>query len=71
MIEKAPTVDAVPVVRCRDCKYGGRVYEDRDDYDCRMMLVLPWWFKEDYFCAYGIRKDDANERLCEAPPAGT
>lgn len=48
---------AAPVVRCRDCKHGDRVYEDRDDYGCRMMLALPRWFKGDHFCAYGERKD--------------
>lgn len=49
--------DVVKVVRCRDCKHGDRVYEDRDDYGCRMMLALPRWFKGDHFCAYGERKD--------------
>lgn len=27
-IEECPTVDAVPVVRCRDCRY----YKEPDDY---------------------------------------
>ncbi len=25
LIEKAPTVDAVPVVRCKDCRYRGLI----------------------------------------------
>ena len=44
-IDKAPTVDAVPVVRCKDCKYfKTRLCENEDNYD-------------DWFCADGERKD--------------
>ena len=49
-LEAAPTVDAVPVVRCRECKYY-------DKYQCPMRLSLVW--TEDYdFCSYGERKED-------------
>ena len=54
-IDEAPTVDAGPVVRCRDCVYwqdnnGGYPHEE-----CR-------WGKDetpdaDDFCSYGERKD--------------
>ena len=30
MVELQPTVDAVPVIRCKDCKYG--VYETYGEY---------------------------------------
>lgn len=41
------TVDAVPVVRCKDCVWG-------DKGDCyRIELTRP-----DDFCSYGERKDD-------------
>ena len=44
-IDRAPTVDAVPVVRCKDCKYfKTRLCENKDNYD-------------DWFCADGERKD--------------
>lgn len=48
VIRQMPTVDAVPVVRCRDCKheFGGR---------CSIC-----WFqkrKPDDFCSYGERKE--------------
>ena len=44
-IRAAPTVDAVPVVRCKDCKYfKTRLCENEDNYD-------------DWFCADGERKD--------------
>lgn len=47
-----PVVDAVPVVRCEDCKYG--------DYDSKpngAMVCLRtndgFWRKETDFCSYG------------------
>lgn len=52
-----PVVDAVPVVRCKDCKYG--------DYDSKpdgAMVCLRtkdgFWRKETDFCSYGERKDN-------------
>ena len=44
-IEAAPTVDAVPVVRCRDCRKF-------KTYGCRMVAS-----GYDDFCSYGERKD--------------
>ena len=55
-ISHAPTIDAVPVVRCGDCKYG-EYREDFDDYECDHSgcgLV----FNADDFCSYGERKDN-------------
>ena len=57
-IEDAPTVDAVEVVRCKDCKhrYNGK--------DCTHPLLLSYsWgairnVKDDDFCSYGERKDN-------------
>ena len=44
-IDKAPTIDAVPVVRCKDCKYfKTRLCENENNHD-------------DWFCADGERKD--------------
>lgn len=55
MIINAPTIDAEPVVRCKDCKYwqdnnGGYPHEE-----CR-------WGKEetpdgDDYCSYGERRE--------------
>ena len=49
-----PTIDAVPVVRCKDCKNGepSKAWDD-------------WWYCKsnnihhsgDNFCSYGERKD--------------
>ena len=48
-----PTVDAVPVVRCKDCKY----YKP-DEYKCGCDFAggLPY-VKAGDFCSYGERKD--------------
>lgn len=52
----APTIDAVPVVRCEDCKYfhkslafiRGGVWCDHHGID----------IDEDDFCSYGEKRDD-------------
>lgn len=53
-IQNAHTVDAVPVVRCRDCKHYNEdsLYcgmNSRDRGECFN------WYKED-FCSYGERR---------------
>lgn len=58
-IENAPTVDAVVVTRCKDCKHKGWVQEfchgKSVDYckiwDCALRNL------EATFCSYGERKD--------------
>ena len=47
-IDNAPTVDAVPVVRCKDCRRF-------KTYACRMVASA-----YDDFCSYGERKDGAD-----------
>ena len=67
LIEKAPTIDAVPVVRCRECKH-------RSTEDCPMYFHSSYWHEgyeeyvdddtdhteDDYFCQEGERKEGAN-----------
>lgn len=53
-IRFAPTVDATPVVYCKDCKYydlwaDGRSMNRCDKHECTM-------YDED-FCSYGERRD--------------
>lgn len=52
-IDNAPTVDAVPVVRCKDCKH----------YDIGGSCIICGFQsrKPDDFCSYGERKDDKHE----------
>ena len=52
-INAIPTVDAVPVVRCKDCKW---LYDEMDDYCCRSHRGLVR-ICENSFCSYGERKD--------------
>lgn len=54
-IDNAPTVDAVRVVRCRDCEYyvetNGRIGT------CELTISGA---EDDGFCAWGERKNDAD-----------
>lgn len=67
-VDDAPTVDAVPVVRCRDCKlwepYGSKGARKIGD-------PLEWYggceiwhggHLESDFCSYGERKENENGR---------
>lgn len=49
----AIAVDAVPVVRCKDCKYR--------DGTPGQPNILCGNMHDDDFCNYGERKDEANE----------
>ena len=61
VVDDAPTIDAVPVVRCKDCfsctpilKKSGEVYFYRCDYyDIEI--------EENDFCSRGERKDGAED----------
>lgn len=59
ILREAPTVDAVPVVRCRECKHAwihpcGYVYCNRDGRSANERI----FFNLDSFCSYGERKPD-------------
>lgn len=53
-IADAPTVDAVEVVRCRECKYC-----DPENHHCdhHMGTVAPLRREPDDFCSYGEQKE--------------
>ena len=53
MIKTAPTVDDVPVVRCRECKHC-----DPENYHCDhpMSTAAPLRRKPDDFCSYGEKE---------------
>ena len=54
-IDKAPTIDAVPVVRCKDCKHY-EIHKPKVLENCeRNGYIIP--MKPDDFCSYGERKD--------------
>lgn len=56
MFDSLPTIDAVPVVRCKDCKYI-EITEETGGRYCHV-----WGFfngaGDDGFCNYGKRRDD-------------
>ena len=71
-VDKAPTIDAVPVVRCRECKYWGDEDGKLQDSDgvlfarCKIHNYLldgrhtGWCPTENDFCSYGERKEGAD-----------
>ena len=58
-IEEAPTIDAVPVVRCRECKHRGTddciFHIKGEPADEELLLKL-----DNDFCSYGERKEGAD-----------
>lgn len=55
-IDTAPTVDAVPVVRCKDCKCW---LEWENGTGSCSRFALDWHFTDaDDFCSFGERKDN-------------
>lgn len=48
-IDEAPTIDAVQVVRCKDCKY----YEGKNTYCANDRLATP-----DDYCSIGERREE-------------
>lgn len=58
-IERVPTVDAVEVVRCKDCKYYS---EDGWGYgNCYRPNVDYLRMNERGFCSWGERREDDNK----------
>ncbi len=63
LIENAPTIDAVQVVRCRDCKFGDWDSEPNDAIVC-MRTKDGFWRSGNDFCSFGEQKEGAdNERI--------
>ncbi|MDY5797481.1 MAG: hypothetical protein SPJ86_01395 [Eubacteriales bacterium] len=65
MIRKRPTIDAVPVVRCRECKhwkqFGSKAGNSFSDMEyiggCEFTKYCR---RESDFCSYGERKEGAD-----------
>ena len=58
-MQRIPTVDAVPVLRCKDCKHYYRPLNWPEDYtkgECEIDL-LDRRVHPDDFCSYGKRKE--------------
>lgn len=55
-IDEQPTIDAVPVVRCKDCKF----YETKHYYKgiCKNIIGMVDVKDGNSFCSYGERKEE-------------
>lgn len=74
-IDRARTIDAVPVVRCKDCKYwdkdtlrhNSNDAAEWDECECEMLANRDRWNEIDryccglHFCADGERRDDETD----------
>ena len=56
ILREAPTVDAVEVVRCRECKY----HEDTNVIGFKHCCLIGKTVRYNDFCSYGERKDGAD-----------
>ena len=60
MIKTAPAIDAVPVVRCRDCKYHYWEQEPchgKSVHYCKLPHMRGVEVFKEFFCYYGKRKE--------------
>ena len=57
ILREAPTVDAVEVVRCRECKQGE--IDDPDFPDQYYCHAGCGWNNGGFYCSYGERKEGA------------
>ena len=55
VLEDMQTVDAVPVVRCRECKY--RFKNNGHDKSGCPIIDANIWMDDDDFCSYGELKE--------------
>ena len=62
-LENAPAIDAVPVVRCKDCKH----HEAEQPGMVYCPHIIGGWVEEDGFCAGGERKDGGDAHEPELP----
>lgn len=54
-IDNAPTIDAAPVVRCKDCEYGEQA--DKSSYICNNNAWVHLCCWADDFCSRGVRRE--------------
>lgn len=67
-VQNAPTIDAVPVVRCKDCRWWYKKIDESPYgycYACKHGHISEHWeiriyrtYKSDWYCADGEREDD-------------
>ena len=62
LICNAPTVDAVPVVRCLGCSHSEVC--KMDDGDVRYCHIFEMQTEDDYYCADGERREEDDLLMC-------
>ena len=60
-IDDAPTVDAVEVVRCKDCKYAHMTYGGECKYCDVWEAEGEMYLDGDFYCAFGERREDGKQ----------
>ena len=62
-VDDAPTIDAVPMVRCGECKH----HEDEEPGMVYCPKIVGAWVSENWYCADGER--EVRDRINEIPAA--
>ena len=57
-IDEMPTIDAVPVVRCKDCKHS---YDSPGGWTCSHGVCVDSIVPETFYCKYGERKQEVRD----------
>ena len=63
MLSEAPTINAIPVVRCRECKYHYWEQEPchgKSVHYCKLPHMRGVEVFKEFFCSYGERKEGAD-----------
>ena len=55
IVDSQPTVDAVPVIRCKDCKHWQKSVINYNEYVCYWGGYVK---QEDDYCSWGKRKEE-------------
>lgn len=58
MIDRVPTVDAEPVIRCKECKYVGTDATCFFVCDREGMGLRPYHVYDDDYCPYAERREE-------------
>lgn len=76
-IENTPTIDAVPVVRCQECKHYHSdtgwcdqlsYFQTPDGEPCSPAKSMDWkMFQENDYCSMGQRKEDGHDKYPSDP----
>lgn len=55
-----PTIDAEPVIRCKDCRFGTQSKQEPKDYFVRCIQnpFYPEHFHKNHYCGFGLKKDE-------------